>query len=459
MSFIVSVILARLITPEDFGVVALVSVFISLCDILTDGGFGMALIQKKNADDLDFSSVFYVNIGICTTLYGILFVCSPLIADFYEIQELTIIVRVQSLTLLFSGVKTMYVAYVSRNMLFKRYFIATFGATVLSAIVGIAMAYAGFGIWAIVTQSLVNNIVGTIILSVTVKWRPKKMFSFLRIKTLFFYGSKILFGNLINTGYNDLRQIIIGKGYTASELAYFNRGAKLPSMVDQVISTGISSILLPTMSQCQDSLTNIRNIVKRSITVSSYILFPLFVGLAVCSESIIRLLFTDIWIEAAEYLPFFCGMYIFNSIGVSNLDALKALGFPGKVLVIQGAKTILYTIILVITMPFGVKAIAIGSMVGCLFGMFLCIIPGKKAFGYSLFQQFKDIFPHIGLSILVGCVIMLLSLIPLSDFWMLILQMTVGASVYVALSAILKLESFYYVKNLLFSIIHDCQTK
>lgn len=228
VSLVVSIVLARILAPEAYGTVALVTVFTTILEVFVDSGLGTALIQKKDADDLDFSTVFYFNFAVCILLYFGMFLVAPAIAIFYDQSELVPLVRVISLTLIISGVKNIQQAYVSRNMLFKRFFFATIGGTVFSAILGITMAYLGFGVWALVVQQLSNAAIDTLILWITVKWRPKWMFSIRRLNCLFSFGWKLLVSGLLDTVYNNLRQLIIGKMYTPSSLAYYNKGNAVP---------------------------------------------------------------------------------------------------------------------------------------------------------------------------------------------------------------------------------------
>ena len=231
VTFIVSIVLARLLAPEDYGTIALVTVFTTILQVFVDSGLGTALIQKKDADDLDFSSVFYFNFFMCIVLYIGMFLAAPIIAGFYGDSSLIPIIRVISLTIVISGVKGIQQSYVSRNMLFKRFFFATLGGTIFSAFLGIGLAYAGFGVWAIVAQQLSNTAIDTLILWITVKWRPQKMFSWNRLKGLLSFGWKLLVSSLLDTVYNNLRNLIIGKFYSSADLAYYNQGDKFPKLI------------------------------------------------------------------------------------------------------------------------------------------------------------------------------------------------------------------------------------
>ena len=253
VGFIVSIVLARILSPSDYGIVALVSVFTTIMQVFVDTGLGNALIQKKDADDVDFSTVFYTNIAFCLVLYLIIFISAPLIAKLYNNEALTAVTRVLGLTIVISGVKNVQQAYVSRKMIFKKFFFATLVGTIGAGVLGITLAINGAGVWAVVAQQIFNLTVDTIILWITVKWRPKKFFSFTRLKELFSYGWKLLVSSIIDTVYNNVRQLIIGKFYSSSDLAYYNKAKQFPELIVNNVNTSIDSVLLPTMSREQEN--------------------------------------------------------------------------------------------------------------------------------------------------------------------------------------------------------------
>ena len=220
VEFIVSIVLARVLMPEVYGRVALITVFTTILQVFVDSGLGNALIQKKDADNVDFSTVFYFNIAFCIALYALLFFAAPFIAAFYKDPGLTGPIRVLGLTVVISGVKNVQHAYVARHMLFRRFFYATLGGTVGAAVLGIYLAYNGAGVWALVAQQVFNVATDTVILWLTVKWRPQRVFSFDRLKGLYSYGWKLLVSHLLETVYQDIRQLVIGKKYTSSDLAF-----------------------------------------------------------------------------------------------------------------------------------------------------------------------------------------------------------------------------------------------
>lgn len=445
VSFIVSIILARLLDPTVYGIIALVTVFTTIMQVFVDSGLGSALIQKKDADDIDFSTVFYFNMFMCAGLYGIMFVIAPLIALFYDLPELTPIVRVSSFTLLISGVKNIQQSYVSKNMLFKRFFYSTLGGTIVSAMVGIGMAFAGFGVWALIAQNIVSLLVGTIILWITVKWRPKWVFSWARLKGLFSYGWKLLVSSLLNTIYNDIRQLIIGKLYTTGDLAFYNKGNQFPQLIVANINSSIDSVLLPAMSSEQDNRDRVKAMTRRAIKTSTYIMMPMMMGLAVCAEPVIKILLTEKWLPCVFFLRIFCFTMAFYPIHTANLNAIKAMGRSDMFLKLEIIKKVYGMVALLITMWISVEAMAYSLLITTVLAQIINAYPNKKLLGYSYINQIQDMLPQIVLSVVMGAIVYSVSLLPINEYIMPAIQVPLGVLIYIGGSALFKLESFMYI--------------
>lgn len=445
VTFLVSIVLARVLGPTVFGTVALVTVFTSIMQVFVDSGMGNALIQKKDADDLDFSSVFYFNMVACSALYLVMFFLAPIIAWFYDSPELTSIIRVLSIIILVSGIKNVQQAYVSRKMLFKKFFFATLGGTIGAAIVGIVMAYCGFGVWAIVAQMLFNTAVDTLILWITVKWRPIRAFSFDRLKRLFSYGWKLLVSALLETVYNDLSQLIIGKVYSKGDLAQYNQGKRFPQFIVTNVNSSIDSVLLPTMSQAQDNVSAVRNMTRRAIKVSTYVMMPAMVGLAVCAEPMIRLVLTDEWLPCVPFLRIFCVSFAFWPIHTANLNAIKAMGRSDIFLYLEIIKKVIGIIAIVSTMFISVKALAYSLLLTSILSQIINAFPNRKLLNYSYLSQFKDMIPQIALSTFMGVLIYCIKYFGLCDLFTLLLQIVLGVIVYIIGSKLLKIDSFDYL--------------
>lgn len=448
VTFIVSIVLARILAPEDYGKIALITVFTTIMQVFVDSGLGTALIQKKDADDIDFSSVFFFDFAMCLILYAIMFLAAPFIADFYRDDSLTAIVRVISLTIIISGVKGIQQSYVSRNMLFKRFFYATLGGTIFSAFLGIALAYAGCGVWAIVAQQLSNTAIDTLILWLTVKWRPKKMFSWNRLKGLLSFGWKMLASSLLDTVYTNLRSLIIGKMYSSADLAFYNQGEKFPNVIATNINTSIDSVLLPTMASEQDDHVRVKAMTRRAIKTSTYIMAPLMMGLAFCAEPIVRLVLTDKWLACVPFLRIFCITYMFYPIHTANLNAIKAMGRSDLFLKLEVVKKVVGMTLLLSTMWFGVMAMAYSLLVGTVTGMIINSWPNRKLLNYAYWEQMKDILPGILLAVGMGCCVSWVSLLHLSNAVTLLIQIPLGAVIYIGASALLRLDSYEYLMSM-----------
>lgn len=453
VQFVVSIVLARLLEPEAYGTISLILVFTTILNVFIDSGMGNALIQKKNADNLDFSTVFFFNVCVCTMLYFVMFFSAPAIAKFYKDTSLVPVIRVLSLTLVISGVKNVQQAYVSRTMQFKRFFFATLGGTIGAAIVGIIMAYYGLGVWALVFQQIFNATVDTVILWVTVKWRPKWMFSIRRLKGLFSYGWKLLASSLLDTVYNNVRQLIIGRMYSTSDLAYYNRGKQFPDLLIANINSSIDSVLLPTMSKEQDDAERIKEMTRMAIKTSTYIMAPLMMGLAFCGAPFIRVVLTEKWIACLPFMRIFCITSMFYPIHTANLNAIKAMGRSDIYLKLEVKKKIIGIILLVSTMWFGVMEMAYSLLISSILSQIINSSPNRKLLNYGYMEQLKDVMPGILLALVMGISVYLITWIGLPDMLTLCIQVIMGGIIYLGFSKLLRLESYIFLMGILQSYI------
>ncbi|MBS6764915.1 MAG: lipopolysaccharide biosynthesis protein [Clostridium sp.] len=449
VEFIVSILLARLLAPDVYGTIALVTVFTTILNVFVDSGFGNALIQKKDADELDFSSVFYFNIVICSLLYIGMFFAAPLIAQFYDMPDLTPVVRVLSLTLIISGVKNIQQAYVSKNMLFKRFFFATLGGTLAAAIVGIAMAYVGLGVWALVAQQLVNATIDTVILWITVKWRPKAKFSFQRLCTLLNYGWKLLASSLLDTVYKNVRQLVIGKFYSAEDLAFYNQGNKYPNLLTSNINSSIDSVLLPVMSKEQDDVNRVRSMTRRSIQTSIFIMAPIMCGMCATASKLISIVLTDKWLPCVPFFQVFCITYIFYPVHTANLNAIKALGRSDVYLKLEIVKKIEGAVILLATVWFGPFVMAASGLITTWISQMINAWPNKRLLNYSYKQQLFDFMPSLLLAGAMGVIVFYCGMfLPFSNIINLVIQVAIGVIIYIGGASLFKMDIFIYIKGI-----------
>lgn len=453
VSFIISIVLARILDPTVYGVIAIVLVFTTILQVFIDSGLGTALIQKKDADDLDFSTVFYTNIVLCGLLYTALFFVAPAIAKFYGIPELSLIIRVMGVTILISALKNIQQAYVSRKMMFKKFFFATLGGTIGAAAIGITLAVLGYGVWALVIQNLFNMTVDTIILWVTVKWHPKRMFSFSRLKKLFSYGIHILIAAIIDTIYKNIRSLLIGKVYSTEQLAYYSKGQKFPELGIVNINASIDSVLLPSMSNEKNDIKRLKSMTRKSIRVSTFVIMPIMVGLAVCAEPLVLLFLTAKWLPAVFYIRIFCFTFALYPIHTANLNAIKALGKSRIYLILEILKKVVGLSLLFATMWISVEAMAYSLLAMSIISQFINSFPNKKLLNYSFKEQLSDILPNVFAALFMGYTVFCFRNISSHPSIVLVTQVAVGILSYFIIAKTMNLSSFSYLidtgKNLL----------
>lgn len=448
VTFIVSIILARILDPVIYGTVALLTVITSILQVFVEGGFSNALVQKKDSDDVDFSTVFYFNIVMCVLMYALFFFIAPLIARFYQLDDLTVLIRVLGVVILISGVKSVQLAYVSKHLLFKKFFFATLAGTITAAFVGIFMAYKGYGVWALVVQNIVNQTIDTIILWIIVKWRPKLKFSFERFKRLFKYGWKFLVSSLIDKTYTEIRSLIIGKRYSVEDLSFYNRGEQFPKVLGEGINYGLTGVMFPVMSEAQYDKERLKALTKKTVKLGGFITLPCMIGLAACSSSLISVLLTDKWLPAAPFMMLFCFSYCFFPISTANLCAINALGKSHVFLILEIIKKVLGFAVIFVTMWFGPLVIAIGVACSSFVAALINAIPNKKNIDYGLKEQMIDYLPSLALALVMAVGVYFMKYLPLPVWLILIIQIFSGAAIYILGAYIFKFWSLKYIREL-----------
>lgn len=448
ISFIVSLVLARILMPEEYGIVALVTVIISLCDVFVNSGLGTALIQKKDADELDYSTVFFFSFAMALVLYLVLFLMSPFIANYYQKESLICILRVMGLRMIIASLNTVQHAYVSSTMQFKKFFFSTLVGTIGSAVVGIALAVSGMGVWALIGQYMFNSVIDTIVLFFTIQWKPKLMYSWERWKQLFAYGWKLLVSSFIDTLYNNLRSLIIGKKYSSEDLAYYNKGKQFPELINSNILSSIENVLFPAIALKQDNKETVKSMVRRFIKTSSFILGPLMIGMAAVAEPMVKLLLTDKWIFCVPYIQIYCFVGFLQPIQTANQQAIKALGRSDITLKLEIVKKVFGVVLLISVMQFGVFAIAASNMVYSVIVLIINSYPNRKLLNYSIFEQLKDFAPNFMTALVMGIVVYAMTYLSLPTIVVLALQVIVGVLLYLVISKVTKNESLEYLMTI-----------
>lgn len=448
VSFVLSIILARILMPNEYGIIAMVMVFINIANVFTSTGFGESLVQKKNADELDFSTVFYCTLGMSVVIYIILFTCAPYIAKFYHTKEIVLVLRILSLKIIMSSIATVQHAYVQKQMMFKKFFFSTLGGTVISGVLGIMLAYAGAGVWALVVQYLINTIIDIMVLFITVPWHPEFLFSLKRAKCLMNFGWKLVLANLINAVYNELRSLIIGHSYSSAALAYYNKGNQIPALAITNIDTAIGTVVFPAMSETEGK-ERLKAIGRRAMKTTSYIILPIMIGLIIVSRPLILLLLTEKWENSIIFMQILCLYWMTQPIQTTNWQIIKAVGRSDLCLKLECLKKSIGIIMILVSMQFGVTAIAISAALFGFVSMVINILPNKKLINYSIKEQLLDIMPSFFASLVMGVVVYTISFIKMPTVVLLIIQVILGICTYLTISYIFKIDSFSYMLSMI----------
>lgn len=451
VSLIVSIVLARLLLPEDYAVVGVVTIFFNFANVLIASGLNTALIQKKHSTPEDYSTILITSLIIAIVIYVTLFFTAPLIARAYKIDLIVPVIRIMALTLIVNAVKSILTAFIANTLQFKKMFIATISGTVVSAIVGIGMASMGFGVWALVAQQMINAVAGTITLFFTTKFRVPLKFSKKSFKELFGYGWKIFLTSVITVVYDEINPLIVGLRFSAVDLSFYTKGKSFPSLLNTTIESTLSTVLFPVMSKVQDDFTSVLRITRRYIQVASYIIFPLMCGFFAVSESFVSLLLTDKWLPAVPYIQIFCLSYMFNIISIGNLQTIKAIGRSDVSLILEIIKKCSFFIIIFIFILFSDNPVllAISSIVCTIVALFINTFPNRKLIGYKYRYQIIDILPNLIIALIMGVIIMLMNSLSLNPLLKLVLQIIAGVAIYVLLSILTKNKNFTYLYSTL----------
>jgi len=446
IQFVVSIILARMLTPSDYGIIALITVFINLANAFVQSGFGAALIQDKDAGDLEFSTIFYFSIFAAFIFYIILFFAAIPISFFYNTPILVKVIRILGITLLFNSIFCIQSAYISKKLNFKKLFYASTITMILSGAIGIFMAYKGFGIWALVGQNLSYSFLIFFVCFIIVEWKPKLLFSFSKLKKLYSYSWKILASNLIGTFCNNLQSLIIGKSYNTTKLGLYNRGQNFPQIISNTLDNSIQTVLFPTFSSRNDDLAYIKDKMRKSISLSAYILLPCIFGMAAVAKPMVYTLLSEKWKDCIIFLQIACIGYAFLPIQTANLTAINAVGRSDIFMKLEIIKRSLTILMLIACVPFGIYALCIGQA-GCnILFSFINAFPNKKLLNYHYHEQLEDLLPSLIMSLLMATTIFVFNkIIIFSSLLQLMTDIVVGIFIYIILSVVLRNKSFSYL--------------
>lgn len=404
IGFIISIFIARILSPADYGIIGMIMIFIEISGVFVGGGFGAALIRKQNRTDADLSTVFYYNIAISILFYLLLFIASPYIASFYGKVIIASVIRVVGLKIIIGAFGAIQSTLLNIKIDFKTQTKISFIALIISGTIGIIMALKGYGVWTLVVQSLVQTFISTIMLWIFIKWQPKFIFSKNSFLELFGFGSKLMLSGLIDATYRNIYQVIIGKLFTSAELGYFTRAKGMAQLPSSNLTDVIQRVTFPVLSEIQNDSTKLESSYRKLLKMSAFVIFPLMLLLSALSEPLIKILLTDKWLPAVPLLQALCFGFMFYPIHAINLNLLQVKGRSDLFLKLEIIKKTVTTVVLFVTAPLGVLVMCVGIVFSSLTALVINTYYTGQLIQVGFFKQIRDIFPIFILSIISGAI-------------------------------------------------------
>lgn len=448
-SFVIGIVLARILSPGDYGLMGMLAVFTALSNIIIEGGFVKALVQKKNCCEVDYSTAFFTNLGVSLILYLVLFFSAPLISRFYNEPKLVEILRVLSINFVIGSLNVVQRAQLTRNMDFKSMAQINFFGVIAGGIAGIVMAYTGFGVWALVGQTIAHTLVMSIMFPLFSKWRPKAIFSRDSFKQLFGFGSKLMATGVVATIVNNISTIAIGKVYKSDQLGYYTRATQFSELVALTIYDVIGAVSFPALSSLQDERQRMVALYKKTLLFVAMTVFPVMILMALLAKPLVVILLTEKWLPCVLMLQVLCFARMLTPLSAVNMNILNAIGRSDLFMKIDFIKTPMAIIALAITIPIGVEAVVWGNLATTVISFFVNTYYPKKIFGYGALEQIKDYkYIIISLILMSGAVLLFVGFV--SNPWIqLLCGCLIGAAVYISACFAFKVIDVGMIKNLL----------
>lgn len=454
VTFLVGIVLARLLSPDEYGLIGICLIFNTVLCGIVDSGFSNALIRKKDCTDEDYNTMFLTNLGFSIVLYGLLFVCSPLVAHFFGRQELTALVRATGLLLLFNAFSITQVTILTKRIDFKTKTKASLISAILSGIVGIAMAYTGFGVWALVGQMLSKQLLYTLCLWVLNKWWPTLKFSASSFRYMWGFGWKLLVSGLLENIWNQLYQVVVGKFYSPATLGQYTRGREYASIFSSNLSSIIQRVSYPVLSEMQDDKQRMVEGYRRVIKMTMFVTAICMISLGAVAEPLIYCLIGPQWHEAATYLPLICISMSFYPLHAVNLNMLKVLGRSDIFLYLEIIKKIIGIIPICIGIFIDIYWMLVASILIGFVSLYLNSWYTGKALGYTFWKQLRDIAPFFGIAFTIAISVFFFKYLPISNWFILPIQIVVGVVVCIIACRKSQLEEYKEVLNMINPILN-----
>ena len=441
--FVFLIILARLLLPEDFGIIGMLAIFMAVAQSLIDSGFGSALIQKKDADQVDFSSVFYLNLIIGFALFLLIYVSAPLIAQFFKEPQLTNISRFMGLIFILHSFSLIQTTFLIKKIDFKTQTKVGMISVALSGIIGIILAYNGFGVWSLAIQNVSMVFFRSLMLWILSKWRPAFMFNLKSIKSLFSFGSKLLVSGLLNQFFENIYYFVIGKAFDARTLGYYNQANRFQQYPSQNMTSIVESVTFPVFSQVQDDNNRLKRGYKKALKTLAYFNFPLMIGSIAIAKPFFGFLLTEKWLPAVPYFQLLCVIGVFFPIQSLNLNILKVKGRSDLFLKLEIIKRGITIVAIAVCLPFGILALVIGQVIVTFVAYFINTYYSARFIDYGTKKQIIDIIPYLFLSFLMGLIVWIIgAIINLQYFPKLVIQISAGVVFYYLISRLVNFEAY-----------------
>lgn len=441
IQFLLQIILARIIEPSSYGIIAIVGIFIGLSNVFIQNGFSVALVRQKEIEKDDISSVFYFSVLMAALFYAMIFCVSPYVSRFFSMPELDALLKVMSVSLFPQVYCSIQNSLLRRQMDFKAIFITNIISVAVSGILAIFAAYRGMGVWALALQHVLYCFLFAFMLGFYTKWFPSLVFSIKKVQGILSFGWKVLVTSLFDELFNELRSIVIGRYYTSSDLAFFNRGKQFPNLIMKSTNGSLQAVLLPKLSQLQDNKTEMFATIRKSVSVSTFITFPILTLLAVSAAPLIELLLTEKWLPCVIYLQLHCLFYATWPVSTTCSQALYAVGRSDVVAKLEIPRKIIDFVFLVLSMSYGVLAIAASSVLVSVLSGIAYLFVMQKYLGYKVIWNIKSLAAPVSLSAMAGLAAYLVNYLHFNVLATLSLQIVCGLFVYMSLAYIFKVEA------------------
>lgn len=445
IQFVIGVLLARVLSPSDYGMVGMLAIFTAISQTLINSGFSTAIVRKTDRTQTDLSTAFWFNIGVGIVLYFILFFSGPLIARFYNVPLLADLIKVTAITLIFNSLCIVQQALFTIKMDFKTQAKISVTASLVTGITGVAMAYNGFGVWSIVWPGVAGGAVRCVMLWVSSKWRPDKVFSKRSFRELFSFGSKLLVSGLIDTLYNNIYPIIIGKKFSATDLGYYSRAEGYSQLPATSITGVLQRVTFPMLCEIQDDMARLENVYRRLLRLSAFVVFPAMTGLAAIAEPLIRFMITDKWLMCVPYLQILCIAIMWHPIHAINLNLLQVKGRSDLFLRLEILKRIIGILIIIIAVPFGIIWMCVGKIISSIFCLIINTYYTGKLIHVGFIKQMKDLLPILFLSLFNGAVVLGISCLINNTALQVIIGLITGVVIYTTTAYILKFKELDFI--------------